>query len=58
MVIASTLGFVFTAQFVTLPGLEAPYYVALLGAGVLRLLSVPELLPEWHPPLEGERSFG
>jgi putative inorganic carbon (hco3(-)) transporter len=46
MVIASTVGFVFTAQFVTLPGLEAPYYIVLLGAGALRLLTVPGLVLE------------
>ena len=45
MVIASTVGFLFTAQFVTLPGLEAPYYIVLLGIGALRLLSVPPLTP-------------
>jgi O-antigen ligase len=41
MVIASIGGFMFTAQFVSLPGLEAPYYVTLLGAGALKLLSAP-----------------
>jgi putative inorganic carbon (HCO3(-)) transporter len=46
MVIASTIGFVFTAQFVTLPGLEAPYYITLIGLGVLRLASDPDLLPQ------------
>jgi probable O-glycosylation ligase (exosortase A-associated) len=44
MVIASIVGFVFTAQFVTLPGLEAPYYIVLLGAGALRLQTVPGLV--------------
>jgi probable O-glycosylation ligase (exosortase A-associated) len=51
MVIASTVGFVFTAQFVTLPGLEAPYYITLLGVGVLRLLSVPGLMAEPSPTI-------
>jgi probable O-glycosylation ligase (exosortase A-associated) len=37
MVIASLVGFMFTAQFVSLHGLELPYYVALVGAGALRL---------------------
>ena len=31
MVIASILGFAFAAQFVTLEGLEIPYYVAMCG---------------------------
>jgi probable O-glycosylation ligase (exosortase A-associated) len=39
MVIASLIGFMFSAQFVSLPGLELPYYTALVGAGVLRLAS-------------------
>jgi O-antigen ligase len=39
MVTASTVGFLFTAQFVTLPGLEAPYYIALLGIGAVRIRS-------------------
>jgi O-antigen ligase len=38
-VIASLVGFVISAQFVTLIGLETPYYVALIGAGVLKLTS-------------------
>jgi probable O-glycosylation ligase (exosortase A-associated) len=42
MVTAAIVGYVFTAQFVTLPGLEAPYYIALLGAGLLKLSSSPD----------------
>lgn len=45
MVTASTIGFVFTAQFVTLPGLEAPYYIVLLGVGALRLISAGAASP-------------
>jgi hypothetical protein len=41
MVIAAIAGFLFTAQFVTLPGLEAPYYIALLGAGAIKLTPGP-----------------
>jgi probable O-glycosylation ligase (exosortase A-associated) len=41
MVIASLIGFMFTAQFVTLYGLELPYYVTLVGAGALRLAGHP-----------------
>jgi probable O-glycosylation ligase (exosortase A-associated) len=41
MVIASLIGFMFAAQFVSLVGLEIPYYVALIGAGYLKLASRP-----------------
>ena len=37
MVIASLSGFLVAAQFVSLEGLEIPYYVTILGAGVLAL---------------------
>jgi probable O-glycosylation ligase (exosortase A-associated) len=47
MVIASLAGFVVSAQFVSLPGLESPYYVVLLGAGALKLWS---LAPAPAPP--------
>lgn len=49
MVIAATAGYLFTAQFVTLPGLEAPYYITMLGAGVLKLLANPDLLATGGP---------
>jgi O-antigen ligase len=42
MVIASLVGFCVAAQFVSLKTLEHPYYVALLGAGVLRLVSMEQ----------------
>jgi probable O-glycosylation ligase (exosortase A-associated) len=42
MVIASLIGFMFSAQFVSLSGLELPYYTALVGAGALRLAGQPE----------------
>lgn len=41
MVIASLVGFSVSAQFVSLEGLELPYYVALLGAGTVKLAGVP-----------------
>jgi probable O-glycosylation ligase (exosortase A-associated) len=41
MVIAAITGFAVSAQFVSLPGLEAPYYIVLLGAGALKLASQP-----------------
>ena len=45
--IASIFGFALAAQFVSLPGLETPYYIVLLGAGALKLASLPvaELSP-------------
>lgn len=41
MVIASLTGFAVSAQFVSLDLLEHPYYVTLIGAGLLKLASVP-----------------
>jgi O-antigen ligase len=41
MVIAALIGFMVAAQFVTIKALETPYYIALLGAGVLKLASLP-----------------
>lgn len=41
MVIAALVGFAVSAQFVSLKLLEVPYYVALLGAGTLKLASAP-----------------
>jgi len=37
MVLAALAGFVVAAQFLSISGIEAPYYVALLGAGALKL---------------------
>lgn len=42
MVIAALAGFAVSAQFVSLDRLEVPYYIALLGAGVLKVISVPQ----------------
>ncbi|HEX8201003.1 MAG TPA: O-antigen ligase family protein [Isosphaeraceae bacterium] len=39
MVIASLVGFMVSVQFVSVETLEPPYYVAMLGAGVLKLAS-------------------
>ncbi len=41
MIVASTVGFIVAAQFVSLMGLELPYYVNMIGAGALRLASTP-----------------
>jgi hypothetical protein len=43
MVIASLFGFIVAAQFVTLVGLEIPYYVLLIGTGLLKLSSSAEV---------------
>ncbi len=40
MVITSLCGFMLSAQFVSLEFLESPYYVCLLGAGVLKVASL------------------
>jgi putative inorganic carbon (hco3(-)) transporter len=39
MVIAGLVGFLASSQFVSVDGVELPYYVALIGAGTLRLAS-------------------
>jgi O-antigen ligase len=49
MVIASVTGFAVAAQFVSLDRLEQPYYVALIGAGLLKLSSTQPVRP---PPPE------
>jgi probable O-glycosylation ligase (exosortase A-associated) len=41
MVVAALFGFMISAQFVSLVGLELPYYAAMLGAGVLRVSTLP-----------------
>jgi O-antigen ligase len=42
MVISSLAGFLAAAQFVTIDGVELPYYIALVGIGVLKLTSTQE----------------
>jgi putative inorganic carbon (hco3(-)) transporter len=42
MVISALVGFAVSAQFVSITFLEIPYYVVLLGAGTLKLLSTPQ----------------
>ena len=46
MVIASQMGFVVAAQFVSLEGLEIPYFITLLGAGALKLLPQEQPVPK------------
>jgi probable O-glycosylation ligase (exosortase A-associated) len=43
MVVAAIIGFAVSAQFVSVVGVEIPYYIVLLGAGGLKLSSVPGL---------------
>jgi probable O-glycosylation ligase (exosortase A-associated) len=50
MVIAALVGFAVSVQFVTLEALETPYYIALIGAGLLKLTSVPSAAPAAPPP--------
>jgi hypothetical protein len=51
MVIASITGFAVSAQFVSLVGLEAPYYVVLMGAGALKLSWMPQVKAAAHPAI-------
>lgn len=52
MVISSLVGFVIAAQFVTIKYLEVPFYVALVGAGVLMLAQPAPVAwqPAFPPP--------
>ncbi len=43
MVIAAVVGFMVSAQFVSLEGLELPYYVALVGLGTLKVSSTVDI---------------
>jgi hypothetical protein len=45
MVIASLVGFIVSAQFVTVEGVELPYYITMIGGGVLKLASSPAAVP-------------
>lgn len=51
MVIAGVTGFMVSAQFVTLEGLELPYYIILIGAGTLKLNFASQPVPRgaWSP---------
>jgi O-antigen ligase len=57
MVIAAMVGFIVSAQFVTLEGLELPYYVALVGLGSLKLSSTLEAFDDASEPYEAESSY-
>jgi probable O-glycosylation ligase (exosortase A-associated) len=53
MVIASLTGFTIAAQFVSLERLEIPYYVALLGMGVLKVTSNQQVGSLGNESLDG-----
>jgi hypothetical protein len=55
MVLAAITGFAVSAQFVSLPGLETPYYIVLLGAGALKL--VPSARPNTEAEHDVDRGF-
>jgi putative inorganic carbon (HCO3(-)) transporter len=44
-VIAALTGFIVSAQFVAIEGLDLPYFIAIIGAGVLKLSSAPAGVP-------------
>ena len=54
MTIAALTGFVVSVTFVSLEGLELPYYVVLLGAGALKLADMPQLAAEPVEPAEAD----
>jgi O-antigen ligase len=49
-VIASLTGFVVSSQFVSVLGVEVPFYVTLLGAGVLKLAEAQPYFKGVGPP--------
>jgi putative inorganic carbon (HCO3(-)) transporter len=54
MTIASLVGFMVSAQFVAVEGLELPYFIAIIGASVLKLDSVGVASPRGIPPMAWE----
>ena len=48
MIVAALTGFVVSASFVSLEGLEFPYYAALIGAGALRVDGLQREAREKH----------
>ena len=49
MVLASLGGFAVASQFVSLEGLELPYYIALLGAAALKVADYSDARVPMHP---------
>jgi probable O-glycosylation ligase (exosortase A-associated) len=61
MVVTSLIGYMLAAQFVSLKNLEIPYFVGLVGAGVLKMMSQLEAAgPAGLPPAgsAGAAPFG
>jgi O-antigen ligase len=58
MVICSLVGFLASAQFVTINGVELPYYVTLVGVGVLKLHSLAQAEAAWAPAAVPYPSYG
>jgi len=56
-VIASLVGYMVAAQFVTTYGVEVPYYVALLGAGAVKLATANSPVPAETEYDVGQRNF-
>jgi len=54
-VIAGLVGFSVSGSFVTLEGLEIPYYTVLLGTGVLKMAGRTADRPAWQPSAQLER---
>ena len=54
-VIAGLVGFSVSGSFVTLEGLEIPYYTVLLGTGVLKMAGRIVYRPAWQLPARFER---
>jgi putative inorganic carbon (HCO3(-)) transporter len=50
-VIVALVGFMVSAQFVAVEGVELPYYITLIGAGVLKLASAPAAVSEGTAPV-------
>ena len=58
MVIASLVGFIVSAQFVSVEGVELPYYVVMIGAATLRLAArVPTGGLMWYVPINDYRAM-
>jgi O-antigen ligase len=60
MVISAIIGFAVSAQFVSLKGLEAPYYIVLIGCGVLKLSTARSVIATpsaWRSPWRTLRTF-
>jgi probable O-glycosylation ligase (exosortase A-associated) len=53
MVVVPLCGFMVAAQFISLEFLEVPYYITLLGAGLLKLEAAPEEKPVAYSKLPG-----